>query len=169
MAKHRIKILIILYSTLVLFVILTDCVAKQQKSQAINEAEKFLLALNAKDVNAMLAVSGEPFLFRNQEWESAKDGIGFVLGEAKDKILTDKETLKSFFKELITKVEVEETTAAENPPDRSEFLENQLKGSPKRWLQLELYVFRRGFADTEHIALVGVDPQSRKVVALYLN
>jgi len=169
MAKHRIKILIILYSTLVLFVILTDCVAKQQKSQAINEAEKFLLALNAKDVNAMLAVSGEPFLFRNQEWESAQDGIGFVLGEAKDKILTDKETLKSFFKELITKVEVEETTAAENPPDRSEFLENQLKGSPKRWLQLELYVFRRGFADTEHIALVGVDPQSRKVVALYLN
>ena len=52
----------------------------------VEVAQRFVVALNAGKVQDMASNSSVPFAFRNQEWESAKDGSGFVHGKADDKL-----------------------------------------------------------------------------------
>jgi hypothetical protein len=145
------------------------CAALRQGGGGVDQAQAFIRALDAGNVDAMMASSEEPFYVRTQEWESARDGIGFVLGDPKDEVFVDSPSLKAFLQTLVRKVRVDSATAATNAPPREELLQDQLKGAPITWSRLELYVFRRGVGDVEHVALVGVEPKSGKVVGLYLN
>jgi len=135
----------------------------------VDVAEKFVVALNAGNAQAMASVSRQPFVFRNQEWASANDGSGFVHGKADDKSFKDKESLYQFFQTLVTKTKIEQEKAAVSPPSKDSLLSDNLKGAPVRWRKLTLFVFGRGFGDVEHVAIVGVDPASHKVRGLYLN
>ena len=134
---------------------------------ATAQAEAFVQALNAGNVKILMAVSADPLLFRNQRWQSASDGIGFVLGEAKDETVRGKKERKAFFRRLVGSVKVKKPEGS--PAALSSFEKEELKGVHERWAGLELVVFTRGFGDIEHIALVGIDPRSGKVAAFYVN
>lgn len=150
-----------------LILLTLSCVNQPQTTKG--SAVKFLQALNQTNMESMLDAAGTPFYYRNQKWEMAKDGVGFVLGEIKDQTIVDAPALRSLFKELTQGVRVQRTEPAENPPAKEQFFKTELKGLPQPLEGMEYFVFLRGFGDVEHIALVGVDPVSRKVKVLYLN
>jgi len=132
-------------------------------------ASRFIKALNAKDVAGMTALTERPFVYRAQEWETAKDGSGFELGAAADKTVAGRRALTQFLRELTTRVTVSAETPAASPPDSKTILATQLKGANPRWARLQLHLFARGFGDVEHVAIVGVDPGRLKVAGLYIN
>jgi hypothetical protein len=146
--------------------------ASCQKSapvSSLEQAQRFVVALNDKNVDAMFALAATPFRYHNQEWQSARDGRGFTLGASTDRVLTDAYTLQSLFRQLVGTVRIEQSTAAQNPPPKPDLLRQYLKGFELQWAALDVFVFLRGFGDVEHIAIVGVDPASNTVTAMYLN
>ncbi|PYS26409.1 MAG: hypothetical protein DMG11_19985 [Acidobacteria bacterium] len=133
----------------------------------VEQAERFVKALNSRDVDSMLALAEVPFADRRQEWQREADG--FSLGRATDHIVKDTSALRSLFAELAGSVQIERNTPAEKPPAREELLHQFLAGASPQWAAANIFVFRRGFGDVEHIALLGVSPNSKKVTAIYLN
>lgn len=136
---------------------------------SLQQAQRFVVALNDKNVEAMLELAATPFVYRNQQWQSAQDGRGFRLGASSDRVLKDRTTLQSLFRELAATVRIRQSKAAENPPPKPDLLQQYLKGFEAQWSGLDVFVFLRGFGDVEHIAILGVDPDSKTVKALYLN
>jgi hypothetical protein len=132
-------------------------------------AEGFVVALNAGNAQAMVSTSGYPFVFRNQEWESARDGSGFVRGKAEDKVLGKKKLLRKFLGGIVGKVKIQSEKAAAIPPPKDSLLADNLKGAPPNWQDLNLFLFFRGSGDVEHVAIIGVDSAHHKVRGLYLN
>jgi len=135
----------------------------------VEVAEKFVVALNKSNAQEMGSASGCPFVFRNQEWESAKDGSGFVHGKVDDKSFKSKKAIAEFFGTLVSKVKLENEKAAAHPPSKDSLLLDNFKGAPAEWRKLNLVVFGRGFGDVEHVAIVGVDSGTHRVRGLYLN
>jgi len=146
------------------------CVASCRPAAGLNDveqAERFVMALNGQDADGMVAVADVPFAYRRQEWE--KNGDGFSLGAAMDRVVEDKAALRSLFGDIAKSVKIEQTTPAEKPPAREELLKEFLAGAAGQWSRSNILVFRRGLGDVEHIAIVGVSPDSKKVIAIYLN
>lgn len=148
---------------------LTLCHRADATETDVEVAQRFVVALNQGKVGEMVAMSACPFVFRNQEWESAKDGSGFVRGKADDKTFAKKKELSEFLAKLVEKAKIESETAANSPPPKEDLLKDNLKGSPTSWRRLNLFVFFRGMGDVEHVAIVGVDPNRHRVRGLYLN
>lgn len=133
------------------------------------QAERFIVALNAGEVETLVELTTDPFLFREQSWRSAPDGSGFVLGASNDTVIAGTEARRAFLAGLVGRVRVRSATAADRPPTREALLREQLAGADSRWASLALFVFLRGEGDVEHTALTGVDEKSGKVSALYVN
>ena len=145
------------------------CGSSQPTPGPIDQASRFIQALNAKDTGGMAEVSGIPFHFRNQAWESAPDGAGLVLGRAEERVAADSAQLDPLLRELATNVAVVAPEPVVDPPLQSDLLSTPLRGASSAWAELALVLFRRGEGDVEHIAIVGVEPISGKVVGLYVN
>src|ERR1700731_2760745 len=62
----------------------------------VDVAERFVVALNTGNVEKLVSASGCPFVFRNQEWESAKDGSGYIHGRSDDKVFAKKKSVRTF-------------------------------------------------------------------------
>jgi hypothetical protein len=145
------------------------CGSSQPAPRPIDQASRFIHALNAKDAGRMAEISGTPFRFRNQEWTSAPDGAGFVLGSAEERVAAEPAELAILLRELATSVAVASPEPVADPPSRSDLLGDPLRGASSAWTELDLVLFRRGEGDVEHIAIVGVEPISGKVLGLYVN
>jgi len=134
------------------------------------QAERFIAALNADSVDVLIAISRDPFAFRNQSWTSAPDGEGFVLGAAQDRTCADEACRRRLFEELVRSVEIEGATAADTLAADDSTLADYLKGTPSAWREgVAWFLFLRGSGDVEHIALVGVDTRQRRVATFYIN
>ena len=131
-------------------------------------ARAFVQALNAKNVDGMAGLSVTPFRYRNQPWESAPGGSGFVLGKVEDRVANNREELHALLQDVGAGVQVEEPEPVQNAPSKPDLLNGPLNGAPLAWSEMNLVLFRRGEGDVEHIAIVGVDAKG-KVTGLYVN
>lgn len=155
----------IILAQLLLIVVSTAACTKTQPASPAEVAAKFVVSLNHKDMDTLVALSATPLWVRQQDWESAKDGAGFVLGKVNDINLTDPESIKKYFSDPIKKISVER----EKPDAVSlSLLQDELKGSEQLWKGLSIQLFRRGMGDVEHVFVVGVDSKG-KVAAVYLK
>jgi hypothetical protein len=145
------------------------CGSSQPAPRPIDQASRFIQALNAKDAQRMAEVSATPFRFRNQAWQSAPDGGGFVLGNAEERVAADSTQLDPLLREVAASVSVANAEPVVDPPSQSDLLSEPLRGASSPWASLDLVLFLRGEGDVEHIAIVGVEPLSGKVVGLYVN
>jgi hypothetical protein len=145
------------------------CNSSQPTPRPIDQASRFIEALNAKDTDRMAQVAGTPFRFRNQAWQSAPDGAGFVLGEAEERVAEDPAQLDPLLRELAANVAVATQQPVVDPPAQSDLLSEPLRGASPAWAELNLVLFHRGEGDVEHIAIVGVEPVSGRVLGLYVN
>lgn len=155
----------IILAYIFLLAVNTGACTKTEPASTAQVAGKFVISLNHKDMDTLARLSATPLWVRQQEWESAKDGAGFVLGKVNDINLTDQEKIKKYFSDPAKKISVE----SEKSEDASlTLLQDELKGSEQVWKGLSIYLFLRGMGDVEHIFVIGVDGKG-KVAAVYLN
>ena len=134
----------------------------------MNKAEvatSFVQAINQNNANMVTSLSAAPLSIRNQEWESALDGKGFVLGKVQDVLLTDQTQVKAYFSENIQKIGVE---GAAPTIATLTLLKDELAGMENKWQGFDIYLFLRGMGDVEHIFVLGIDTKG-KVSAIYFN
>lgn len=131
-------------------------------------ARTFVEALNAKDVSALTRLAGIPFRYRNQPWQSAPDGSGYVLGATRDRLAANADELFALLRDVASSVQVADPAPVTTPPAKDVLLRETLKGAPSEWSDMNLVLFRRGEGDVEHVAIVGIDARG-KVVGLYIN
>jgi hypothetical protein len=132
-------------------------------------AQRFVAALNGSDTAALGRLTSSPLLFREQRWRQATDGDGFVLGAASDTVLASDDRRRAFLGSLVGRIRIGSATPVERPPSRETLLQRELTNADRRWSKLTLVLFRRGEGDVEHVAIVGVDPHTMRVAALYVN
>lgn len=143
---------------------LTACTRTEAPSAAA-VATKFVAGINRGDVATIVALCAEPLHVRQHDWESARDGAGFVLGKSRDISLRDSSQIERFFADPSNRIAVQ----AEIPdPVTASLLIDELRGQESMWRGLSIQLFRRGIGDVEHIFAVGINDRS-KVAAIYMN
>ncbi len=130
---------------------------------------QFRIALNTNDVVSLVKLTSLPLTVFEQEWESAQDGIGFVLGRQKINRVDKTEELEKFFEIFAPRVTVEGERAILISLGEYNNFRIEFANSMDQWQKLKTYLFKRGEGDVEHIVLLGIDPKSNKVKAIYLN
>lgn len=132
-------------------------------------ATQFRTALNDNDVGALVKLTKLPLTVFEQEWESAQDGIGFVLGHRKIHHIEKIDDLKIFYEIFAPRVTIEGNQAISIPPSEYNNFKTEFAGSMDQWRNLKIYLFKRGEGDVEHIVLLGIYPMTHKVQAIYIN
>lgn len=157
--------LAIIFAYLFILVVSTEACSRTALVSSTEVARKFVISLNHRDMEALAGLSATPLWIRQQDWESAKDGAGFVLGKANDILLADQVQIKKYFSDPVNNIRVERDV-----PNHASLtlLQDQLRGAEKLWRGLSIHLFLRGMGDVEHIFVVGVDAKG-KIAAVYIN
>lgn len=124
-------------------------------------------AINAKNFTLLADSTTFPLIVTEQEWETADDGYGYVLG-AKNTVVVDSHVAFAEGVRILDSVEI----LGEAPLDQefaiSDFVD-EFSGIDHHWKSLDLVVFLRGLGDVEHIVVLGLDKKSAKLRAIYTN
>ena len=156
------SLIFFLFST----VLLSSCSDGKTLSPA-EHAQQVRLAINNGNAEKIHALSTLPLTLRNQEWESAQDGSGFVLGGVNQTTISTEElfnkTIPSFLKSLKIEGEQAVTDVTLN------MFTSELGKSMNDWAELNLVLFKRGEGDVEHIVLMGLNKKTNKLKAIYIN
>ena len=155
-----------------LLAIMTSGCINQPVTQSVTQsAEKQAVALrNAINTNNFDLLTHSiplPIILRKQDWKTADDGYGYVLGLNNTLIANDTEELYEVFS-ILRNVEIEGDSPLEQKFTLADFTE-EFAGIEHYWEPLELVVFFRGQGDVEHIVVLGLDKKSSKLRAIYIN
>ena len=132
-------------------------------------AAKFREAINTNNLELMLKLVQLPLGVDQQEWATLNKGYGFTLKERKITRLKDLKALKKFMKTFLPSIRIKGKKSTLVSQKDKENLKIELAGMKKGWRSLLVYLFLRGEGDVEHIVLLGIDPLSRKIRAIYVN
>lgn len=108
-----------------------------------------------------------PLVLSKQDWETADDGYGYVLGPKNTLIANNNKDLDDVFK-ILEHVEIEGEYALEQEFTLKDFTD-EFVGVNHHWESLDLVVFFRGQGDVEHIVVLGLDRKSSNLRAIYIN
>lgn len=121
-------------------------------------------AINENDLIAFKSFITLPLFVSDQKWESASDGIGFMLGERSDKkILSDLQ-----IRQLIEAIHILGSSTITEEITLPLFSQ-ELSNLNPHWENLDLVLFKRGEGDVEHIVLLGLDKKTKKLRSMYIN
>lgn len=132
-------------------------------------ANQFVKAINQSDVQALLELSDPPFYVHNQQWESAEDGYGFVLGKRDQMIFEDNEKLSIYMNTLSRKLKVDSVDGEYIPVAEYSRFHDELGESALEWKTQDVFLFLRGMGDVEHIVILGINRKTKKIKQLYFN
>ncbi len=132
-------------------------------------ANQFVKAVNKNDVQALRKLSESPFYVYSQEWATAEDGYGFVLGKRHQTMFKDDEKLSIYMNTLVKEVKVESVDGRRIPVAEYSHLYDVLGKGALGWESQDIFLFLRGTGDVEHIVILGVNSKTKKVNQLYFN
>lgn len=139
-----------------------------QFTTAEESAEKIRISFNKNDSEQLISITQSPLFIRHQEWESADDGSGFILGKYSDMNLTSDEEIQFRLKTLVDKINIQGKHPIIEGIHLDDFKENLTK-SEHIWDNLDIALYLRGMADVEHIVIVGLDKNTHHLRAIYYN
>ena len=148
--------------------LITSCSISNQDKQ-LSVAESFLAAVKADDIGSLVAISATPLNSYDQDWESAQDGIGFVLGKRHTSHVNNASDLPEFFTQFTTRVDIQGAKPVSVPENEYIYFKTQFADAAEHWQSLDVYLFLRGEGDVEHIVLIGIQPDNNKIQAIYTN
>jgi len=132
-------------------------------------AIQFRDAINKDDINTLVKLTSAPLRIQEQEWQSAQDGIGFVLGKRNTQRIEKDADLSKFYAGFAPKIVIEGIQAIPVAGEELDNFKEELAESSSQWRALHVYLFKRGEGDVEHIVLLGINPQNHKISAIYIN
>lgn len=156
------KIIYTLLFTLIISLLFSAC-KPNIKISYIEQAKNIRLSINDNNVEYFHSLVSSTLIVREQQWETAKDGIGFILGEVKQVLIQSDAKTASFLKSIYIEGDKAISDVTLN------MFHNELGAQIKRWEKYKLILFIRGEGDVEHIVLMGLDNKTRKLQALYVN
>ena len=148
--------------------LIAGCSVDNQAKQ-LSVAESFLTAVKTDDIDSLVAISAIPMNSYDQDWESAQDGIGFVLGKRHITRINNVSDLTAFFTQFTIRVDIQGDKAVSVPENEYIYFKPQFADAVELWKNLDVYLFLRGEADVEHIVLIGIQPDNNKIQAIYTN
>jgi hypothetical protein len=132
-------------------------------------ANQFAKAINKNDVQALITLSDIPFHIHNHEWETANDGYGFVLGKRDRRIFEKNEELSAYLRNLVEKLKVDSVDGEYIPLEEYSRFHDEFGSYAKQWESQDAYLFLRGIGDVEHIMILGVSRETKKIEQIYFN
>lgn len=147
----------------------TLAATKGRKDTYAQIAVEYRNAINADDVATLTSLSNIPMTIINQDWDTAKDGYGFVLGNRKVSTFQTRKGVERHFKILVKSMSIEGKSATFIPVDQYSRYSDIISVRGKRWKGLKVFQFLRGEEDVEHIVLIAIDPITSKVSLIYAN
>lgn len=132
-------------------------------------ATLFVQALNQDNLDVLTDHSELPFYIYSQQWNTAGDGHGFVLGEKKKTILNNKGDVSAYMRSLIRDLETESIDAQYIPVAEYSRFQEELGATVTMWESQDVFLFLRGMGDVEHIIMLGVNRKTKKIQQLYFN
>ncbi len=146
---------------------LTACYSRKVTS-TVELSQLVRSAINNNDVDKLRMLSSLPLLISEQEWITANDGYGFVLGATKQVELSTDEKFYQYFRSTIKSLYIRgERVFSEDIT--SGLFKEELKEQEKFWNNLTLHFLKRGEGDVEHIILLGFEKNTNKIRAIYIN
>jgi hypothetical protein len=131
--------------------------------------QRFIIALNGNDAEAVRHNTATPFALRTQEWTTGNDSKTFSLKPPIDKVLRSDAEMSDVLQKVLREVRVSSAKPARRSAERERnWRTKYLNQAPAEWTNLSLYLLLRGIGDVEHIVIVGVDRNS-KIRGLYVN
>jgi len=124
-------------------------------------------AINTNDFTLLADSITFPLAVTKQDWKTADDGYGYVLANKKNHLSNNSKDLAAVFK-ILEHVEIEGKEPLDQELTLADF-SNEFEGIEHYWKTLDLVVFFRGEGDVEHIVILGLDKQSAKLRAIYIN
>jgi len=164
--QHKNKFILVAFC-----IIITACGATEKNplKSTSQIAVDYRDALNDNNINALIQLSALPVTFINQEWESAPDGYGWMPGKKSTSKFDTQTGLNKFLEIFSPGINIEGTKATLIPRTEYDRFKTEFSGSEALWNNLKAYIFTRGEYDVEHITVIGVNPETHKVKALYAN
>ena len=150
-----------------LFVCVSGCVNKQGNIEPSEQAIFLRNAINANDFNILADSIALPLVIREQEWETAVDGYGYVLGAKNTFVVSNSKDLIEALR-ILERVEILGEAPLGQDFTIADF-KGELSGIDQQWKPLDLEVFFRGQGDVEHIVILGLDKKTEKLRAIYIN
>ncbi len=156
----------ILFSSL-LAIMISGCINQSVTQSAEKQAISLRNAINTNDFALLANSIPLPLVLSKQDWKTADDGYGYVLGLKNTLIANNTEELNDVFS-ILKNVEIEGDYQLEQEFTLTDFTE-EFSGLEHYWEPLELVVFFRGQGDVEHIVVLGLDKKSSQLRAIYIN
>jgi len=150
------------------FFLVTAC-SESDTSNTLSIPDQFIAALKANDVDTLVNISATPLDSYDQDWENTQDGIGFELKKRSLTRVEKQSDLPDFFTRFTTRVDIEGDDAIHIPVSKFKDFDNEFGDTVELWRGLETYLILRGTADVEHIVMIGIQPTSNKIQAIYTN
>lgn len=132
-----------------------------------DEAVKIRLAINNNNVVQLRALTSIPLIIREQEWESAQDGKGFVLGKVNQSLISTNVLFNKKIPLFLQSLKIEGEKAITDIT--LDMFTDELGDQIKTWNKFKLILFKRGEGDVEHIVLIGLNKKTNKLNAIYIN
>src|SRR5690349_3042163 len=85
-------------------------------------AASFVRALNGRGLQQMEALATTPFRYRNQPWQSAPDGSGYVLGPVEDRVAKTSGELQALLRDIGGAVQIEDPSPVQTAPPKADLL-----------------------------------------------
>lgn len=153
--------------SLLLTFLITSCAIGKENSP-VEQVNIIRQSINNNNVEELRSSSSLPLLFQEQEWASASDGYGFVLGNSKHTELSSNEEFSQHFGANIESIHIQGEQALSKDITLDLFTD-ELEKTREYWVSLSLYLLKRGEGDVEHIVLLGLDKKTNKLRAIYIN
>jgi hypothetical protein len=154
---------------IILLFLVYGCSSAGERISEEQIAEKFRIAVNQDDVTSLTKLVGKPLSVFEQEWESAQDGTGFVLGARKSVQIDSAQDVERFMADFVLRLKIEGDKAVLVPQQEYSNFSEEFADTVNQWRNLKVYLFMRGEGDVEHIVLIGLHPESKKIHAIYIN
>ena len=151
----------------ILAMFISGCI---NQSVTITPDEQAVSLRNAINTNDFILLSNSitlPLALSKQDWETANDGYGYVLGAKYTQIAKNTKDLDEVFR-VLEHVEIEGEYSLEQEFTHTDF-RDEFAGIDYDWGSLKLVVFFRGQGDVEHIVVLGLDKTTSKLRAIYIN
>ncbi len=147
---------------------LTEQSAKKSIKANASAIEKVYAAIESGDTKALAQLSKFPVHVRNQEWVTAEDGYGFILGPVEDALVEDKTAFMQLT--MFDNISIEaKSTEAIRGLSYLDMQGEELNGLGRYWKSLDLFLYVRGMNDVEHVVVIGLDKQTEDLRAIYFN
>lgn len=152
------------------FFLISIFLASCNSSDTLSPTEQALqirLSINNNNVDKLHALSSLPLIVREQEWKSAKDGSGFILGAAKQSLISTNEAYNIKITPFLKSLQIEGEQAITDIT--LNMFASELGKQANNWTDLKLILFKRGEGDVEHIVLMGLSKKTNNLKAIYTN